>query len=223
MDIVVVSDPPFGQGKAGVPGDHTGDQRAAWEMFRPRGGFIYASPEPHLLRQSWDGIEAAGGTVVHMLIEDKGRGLWWADRLQNRFDVILFFERTDSVWLDGRKACSILKPDLSHEARDEREEMAGDHTTPKHVSTISELIRLVTHEGDTVLDPFAGSGTTLIAAHRTKRRFVGCEIDPGTRRPWWRTTCARRASCRPCTCRTKRCRSHGGLRGPNRPSPEFCE
>jgi site-specific DNA-methyltransferase (adenine-specific) len=32
--------------------------------------------------------------------------------------------------------------------------------------------------GDTVLDPFCGSGTTMIAAFRTNRNSIGVEIDP---------------------------------------------
>lgn len=39
-------------------------------------------------------------------------------------------------------------------------------------------IELLSYEGDTVLDPFAGSGTTAIACIRTKRNFVGFEISP---------------------------------------------
>ena len=33
-------------------------------------------------------------------------------------------------------------------------------------------------EGGTVLDPFAGSGTTGVVAKRLRRNFVGCEINP---------------------------------------------
>jgi DNA modification methylase len=40
------------------------------------------------------------------------------------------------------------------------------------------FIQLFTREGDIVLDPFCGTGTTAIAARQLRRRFVGIEIDP---------------------------------------------
>lgn len=40
------------------------------------------------------------------------------------------------------------------------------------------LVRLVTPPGGTVLDPFAGSGTTLIAARREGLRAIGIEREP---------------------------------------------
>jgi len=45
------------------------------------------------------------------------------------------------------------------------------------VAIIERIILLTTNEGDTVLDPYAGSGTTGVACARTKRKFIGIEID----------------------------------------------
>lgn len=51
------------------------------------------------------------------------------------------------------------------------------HPAPYPVELPERLIRLYTYEGDTVLDPFAGSGTTLVAARRNRRHYVGYELD----------------------------------------------
>lgn len=52
------------------------------------------------------------------------------------------------------------------------------HPAPFPVRLVERLIHLYTFAGDTVLDPFMGSGSTAVAAVRTGRRFVGYEIDP---------------------------------------------
>ena len=49
------------------------------------------------------------------------------------------------------------------------------HEAQKPVRLISFLIDLTTREGQTVLDPFMGSGTTAVAAKRLNRRFIGFE------------------------------------------------
>jgi site-specific DNA-methyltransferase (adenine-specific) len=50
-----------------------------------------------------------------------------------------------------------------------------DHEAKFPVELPQRLIRLLTKEGDTVLDCFMGSGTTAIAAIREKRRFIGID------------------------------------------------
>ena len=52
------------------------------------------------------------------------------------------------------------------------------HPAPFPLELASRLVRMFSFAGDTVLDPFCGSGTTMIAALRTGRNSIGVEIDP---------------------------------------------
>jgi adenine-specific DNA-methyltransferase len=52
------------------------------------------------------------------------------------------------------------------------------HPTQKPVMAILPLIMAYSEKGDIVLDPFAGSGTTAVAAQELGRRFIGIELDP---------------------------------------------
>ena len=52
------------------------------------------------------------------------------------------------------------------------------HPTVKPVALVADAILDVTAVSDVVLDPFLGSGTTVLAAERTRRRCFGLEIDP---------------------------------------------
>lgn len=51
------------------------------------------------------------------------------------------------------------------------------HPTQKSLALMEELIRIHTNEGETVLDPFMGSGTTGVACMKLGRNFIGIEKD----------------------------------------------
>ena len=53
-----------------------------------------------------------------------------------------------------------------------------NHPAPFPLELASRLVRMFSFTGDTVLDPFCGSGTTMVAARRTGRNSIGVEIDP---------------------------------------------
>lgn len=53
-----------------------------------------------------------------------------------------------------------------------------EHETQKPLSLMLELVSLFTDPGDIILDPFCGSGTTLVAALRLGRRCIGIEREP---------------------------------------------
>ena len=52
------------------------------------------------------------------------------------------------------------------------------HPTVKPVAMLEDALRDMTERGDIVIDPFLGSGSTLIACERTDRHCRGLELDP---------------------------------------------
>lgn len=63
----------------------------------------------------------------------------------------------------------------------------GEHPTEKPLPLMADLVTLYSNPGETICDPFMGSGTTGVAAVRYGRRFVGVERDPR----WFDLACRR--------------------------------
>lgn len=57
-------------------------------------------------------------------------------------------------------------------------DLLAEHPTPKNVAMIADALMDVSSRGDIVLDPFLGSGSTVIAAERVGRVAYGLELDP---------------------------------------------
>ncbi len=94
--------------------------------------------------------------------------------------------------LDAKQRAKLGLPSVSTMSRDEFMEATVDvweippesasrvgHPAPFPVALPERLIHMNTYEGELVLDPFMGSGTTAVAAVRTGRRFIGFDTDPG--------------------------------------------
>lgn len=56
--------------------------------------------------------------------------------------------------------------------------LEGKHPTPKPLPLIRQLVSVMANPGETVLDPFMGSGTTGVASIQSGRKFIGIEIEP---------------------------------------------
>jgi DNA modification methylase len=91
---------------------------------------------------------------AHLTAEQKE-----ASRLDRNFWLSL---KNSDVWL--------MKPVGSGDNR--------RHVAPFPVELPSRLIRAYSFVGETVLDPFVGSGTTLVACLRLQRKGIGYEINP---------------------------------------------
>jgi DNA modification methylase len=93
----------------------------------------------------------------------------------------------------GRNRTNVWNyPGANGLARGEDGDLTSQHPTPKPVAMIADAILDVTARGELVLDPFLGSGSTLIAAERVGRACRGIEMDPLyvdlTIRRWQRLT-----------------------------------
>jgi site-specific DNA-methyltransferase (adenine-specific) len=54
-----------------------------------------------------------------------------------------------------------------------------NHPAQKPLELMRWCVELISSIGDTIFDPFMGSGTTGVACMQLGRNFIGCEIDPG--------------------------------------------
>ncbi len=70
--------------------------------------------------------------------------------------------------------CQLGVWQFNYERRDIRDKTIHPATFP--ISLATKVIELFTHEGELILDPFVGSGTTLIAAQDTNRNAVGFDL-----------------------------------------------
>jgi DNA modification methylase len=80
------------------------------------------------------------------------------------------FGRGARGWYGGNSASSVFEVPRPRAAR--------DHPTMKPVRLVAAMLEYATRPGDIVIDPFTGSGSTLIACELLGRRFLGLEIDP---------------------------------------------
>jgi DNA modification methylase len=79
----------------------------------------------------------------------------------------------------GRNRTNVWDYASVNSMRGSRKQDLALHPTVKPTALVADAIQDVTRRGDLVLDIFLGSGTTLLAADRTGRRFRGLDIDPG--------------------------------------------
>ncbi|KIC77847.1 DNA-methyltransferase [Streptococcus constellatus] len=99
-----------------------------------------------------------GGTIADNVLEN-GVGAW------NEQSLVKWNKNQNSL-----NQSNVIKVDVLADDR-------KYHTTQKPLNLMKLLVELVTVEQQIVLDPFAGSGTTLLAAKELNRRYIGYEKD----------------------------------------------
>jgi len=110
-------------------------------------------------------------TLLNALVWDKvdpGLGWRWRRSWEAIIEASVGKPRT---WHGGTEARNVLRFPRAIP-------QSGEHPTPKPVPLLEELIRAACPTRGLVLDPFAGSGPTLIASERTGRTCYAVELEP---------------------------------------------
>ena len=135
-------------------------------------GHLYCFADWRTEKKFRDVLEAAGFDIRNVLVWDKGSmGLGGVDTVNYRTQYELAIFAT----LDSPRQLTNRGPDVIEHKRTSSDTQS--HPTEKPVGLIEQLLTNSSSEGNTVLDPFMGSGTTAVAAIQNDRDYVGFELD----------------------------------------------
>lgn len=176
----VVTDPPYGMNYSGSP-----DSRGCNNFHTRQGEIAHKSrvtvigddrpfdPSPFL---QWPCTFTGAQWFYDRLPAGGGLHCWDKRGTYKK----LSFADGDMVWNHKRTGCEVFRCLWRGLCRHTETTEPFDHPTQKPVVVMEWLIRLNgCDQSATILDPFAGSGSTGVACVRTGRKFIGIEKDPG--------------------------------------------
>lgn len=135
------------------------------------------------LREMQDAADGVYTEFKQLVVWDKGSGSMGAF-YRSQHELICVFKSGRGRHVNNfelgeqRYRTNIWRYDGAAQFRKGRQEDLAAHPTVKSTAMVIDAIRDCSNTGDLILDPFAGSGTTAIAAHHAGRRCATIEIDP---------------------------------------------
>ena len=88
------------------------------------------------------------------------------------YECAIWFVKKGAKWTFNRQDEKYQRPKFVANIE------SGLHPTQKNFGLMKELVKIHSNQGDTVIDPFMGSGTTGVACKNSGRKFIGIEQDP---------------------------------------------
>ena len=93
------------------------------------------------------------------------------------YEVAVWAVKKGGKWTFNRLDDKYERPLIKCGITSQGEKKLGSHTTQKPIFAMKWCIERLSNEGDLILDPFMGSGTTALACMATRRKFIGIELD----------------------------------------------
>lgn len=167
----VVTDPPYGIGKLNKFGSRRNLTRAM--PYTP----IYGDDKP--FDPSW--------LLKFPIVVIFGAN-WFANKLPSSGGWFIWdkkdggtpdnFSDAEMAWTNASNVVRIFHHKWRGMIKASERDQRRIHPMQKPIAVMKWIIKQVTREGDTILDPYMGSGTTGVACVQLNRNFIGCEIDP---------------------------------------------
>lgn len=172
---LIVTDPPYGIGiaKNGVVGGGKVNgkvrtfSKVSWDNQIPDPEYF-----EEILRVSKNQIIWGGNYFLDYLSATRCMLIWWKrDGLPRRT-----FADCEIAWTSFNRNAMVYNSRWDGFIRDSKEPKVA-HPTQKALDVMKWCISEFSEEGDTVFDPFMGSGTTGVAAKELNREFIGIDIN----------------------------------------------
>jgi len=150
------------------------------------GGTFFTCMDWRHVPETIGAIQATSCVLLNLCVWVKANG-GMGSLYRSRHELVFVFarrgaQRVNNVELGrhGRNRTNVWNyPGMNSFPRRGRTRGLDLHPTVKPIAMVADAIRDVTRRGDIVLDPFCGSGTTILAAKRTGRRGYAIELDLG--------------------------------------------
>jgi len=178
---LVLTDPPYGinigkmnftnstVGGVAKRNDYKG--KADWDKQTPTKEYF-----DEIIRISKHQI-IFGGNYFTDYFPPSGCWLVWDKRTDDKYSND--FADLEMAWTSFKKPSRIIRYLWSGMLQGNmKDKEKREHPTQKPAPVIKQILNKFSNEGDTILDPFLGSGTTAVAASQLNRNFIGIEISP---------------------------------------------
>ena len=179
---LVLTDPPYGikadKGSNGFGNSANRKYKGGWDSQTPE-QIIF----DEMLRVSKKAIIFGGNYFTDKLPVSKCWIVW--DKVgENKFDNP--FADVELAWTNDSKVCKKITC-IQQGFINEDKSQPRIHPTQKPLKLFETILSDYSNANDLILDCFSGSGTTAIACHNLKRRFVCIERD----KEYWKASCER--------------------------------
>jgi len=163
----VITDPPYGIGWAG-----SNASTLSWNPIANDDGNLDITP---ILNMDCLVI-SFGANCYPEKLPHRGRWICWDKRVVENADRMLG-SPFELAWTNKTSGFDkIYRVMHGGVVNADGHNQRRVHPTQKPVTLMKRILLDYTHEGDTILDPFMGSGTTGVACVQTGRNFIGIEI-----------------------------------------------